>query len=65
MLISRLKPHLALYVLAKLCEVGDHAGLALLAILSGHTLKHLLAAGAAAVLVHAFAGGPRQRLAVS
>jgi hypothetical protein len=40
-----------LYVLAKLCEVGDTAGLELLGVLSGHTLKHLLAAAAALVIV--------------
>jgi hypothetical protein len=55
----------ALYVLAKLCEVGDHAGYALLAVVSGHTLKHVLAALAAAVLAHAFGDGPRPPLAVS
>lgn len=56
---------IVLYVLAKLCEVGDHAGLALLQVVSGHTLKHVLAALAAAVLAHAFAGGPRAPHAVS
>ena len=41
---------IALYVLAKLCEVGDHAGLAWLGLISGHTLKHLLATAAAWVI---------------
>lgn len=54
-----------LYVLAKLCEAGDHAGYELLVVISGHTLKHLLAALAAAVLAHAFASGPRQQVLVS
>jgi hypothetical protein len=42
---------LALYVAAKFAELGDHALLAALGVVSGHTLKHLLAAAAAAVLV--------------
>lgn len=42
---------LALYVAAKLAELNDHALLAALGVISGHTIKHLLAAGAAAVLV--------------
>jgi hypothetical protein len=42
---------LLLYVLAKGAEVFDHALLAHLGVVSGHTLKHLLAAGAAGVIV--------------
>lgn len=41
---------LALYGLAKLAELNDHE-IAALAPLSGHTLKHLIAAGAAALIV--------------
>jgi hypothetical protein len=44
---------IALYILAKAAEVSDHALYAMLQPLSGHTLKHLLAAGAAAVIVWA------------
>lgn len=40
-----------LYVLAKVAEVNDHAVLALLGFVSGHTLKHLLATAASAVIV--------------
>lgn len=40
---------IALYVVAKFAELGDHALLAALGVVSGHTLKHLLAT--AAVLV--------------
>jgi hypothetical protein len=40
-----------LYVLAKLAEVWDHELLAGLSWISGHTLKHLLAAAAAGVLI--------------
>jgi hypothetical protein len=42
---------LALYVVAKLAELNDHALLAALGVISGHTIKHLLATAAAAVLV--------------
>jgi hypothetical protein len=42
---------LMLYVLAKLAEIGDHRIFALLHPISGHTLKHLLATAAAAVIV--------------
>ncbi|MBS1191831.1 MAG: hypothetical protein H6R10_3623 [Rhodocyclaceae bacterium] len=42
---------LLLYVFAKGAEVFDHELLAALGWISGHTLKHLLATGAAAVLV--------------
>ena len=42
-----------LYVFAKLAEVNDHALLAISnRVISGHTLKHLLATAAAAALVH-------------
>lgn len=47
---------LLLYVLAKAAEVNDHALLALLGVVSGHTLKHLLAAGAAGLIVARLAG---------
>lgn len=43
-----------LYVLAKLCEVGDHALFGWMQVLSGHTLKHLLATGAALCLLRAW-----------
>lgn len=42
---------LLLYVLARAAELYDHQLLALLGVVSGHTLKHLLATAAAAVLV--------------
>ena len=42
---------IALYILAKTAEVFDHTIQAWLQPLSGHTLKHLLAAAAAAVIV--------------
>lgn len=42
---------LLLYGAAKLAELNDHALLAALGVVSGHTLKHLLASAAAAVLV--------------
>jgi hypothetical protein len=42
---------LALYVLAKWAELNDHALLDALGVVSGHTIKHLLATTAAAVLV--------------
>jgi hypothetical protein len=41
----------ALYVAAKLAEISDHALFAALGFVSGHTIKHLLATAAAAVLV--------------
>lgn len=40
------------YGLAKALEVADHAVLEQLGVLSGHTLKHLAASGAAAWLLH-------------
>ena len=39
-----------LYVLAKVCEVHDHEVFNALGVFSGHTIKHLLAVAAAAVL---------------
>ncbi len=42
---------LALYVLAKFAELNDHEIAAALGGLTGHTLKHLLATGAAALIV--------------
>ncbi len=54
-----------LYVLAKVCELADLAIYQLLGALSGHTLKHVLAAAACAWLVHGLASGPRTPLAVS
>jgi cbb3-type cytochrome oxidase subunit 3 len=42
---------LALYVAAKCAELADHQVLAALGVASGHTVKHLLATAAAAVIV--------------
>jgi hypothetical protein len=42
---------LSLYIAAKLAEVNDHQMLDVLGVISGHTLKHMLAAAAAGVLV--------------
>ena len=42
---------LALYVVAKFAELGDHEIAAVLGPVTGHTLKHLLATGAAALIV--------------
>jgi hypothetical protein len=47
---------LGLYLVAKVCEVYDHEIFALGGIVSGHTLKHLLAAAACACLVPRRAG---------
>lgn len=47
---------IALYVLAKLFEVGDRDILDMLGVFSGHTLKHILATVAALVLVRQFPG---------
>jgi len=44
---------LGLYAAAKLMEVADHTVLDALGFVSGHTLKHLLAAAAALCLVRA------------
>jgi hypothetical protein len=45
---------IALYALAKVAELGDHAIFEALGFMSGHTLKHLLSTAAAAVLVASF-----------
>jgi hypothetical protein len=42
---------LALYAVAKFAELNDHQVLAALGVVSGHTIKHLLASAAAAVIV--------------
>lgn len=42
---------LLIYVLAKIAEVNDYQILSVTTVISGHTLKHLLAAGAAALIV--------------
>ena len=42
---------LLLYVAAKAAELNDHVLLSILGVISGHTLKHLLATAAAGVLV--------------
>jgi hypothetical protein len=42
---------LALYVVAKFAELNDHEIAAVLGAATGHTLKHLLATGAAALIV--------------
>lgn len=42
---------LVLYVLAKACEIADHTLFDVLGIVSGHSIKHLLAAAAVAVFV--------------
>jgi len=47
---------IVLYVLAKLCEVGDQALFDALGFISGHTLKHLLATLAAFTLAGQFGG---------
>lgn len=51
---------IVLYVAAKLAELQDHALLEALGGISGHTLKHLLATAAAALVVWRF-GGVRER----
>jgi hypothetical protein len=48
----------ALYVLAKVCELNDARLLEALGTVSGHTLKHLLATAAAFVLAVDFARQP-------
>jgi hypothetical protein len=48
---------LALYAVAKLLEVADHAVLETLQLLGGHPLKHLFAAAGAAVLIRAAVTG--------
>ena len=49
----------SLYAVGKLAEVVDGGILALGGLLSGHTLKHLLAAAAAALIVRWLAPGSR------
>jgi hypothetical protein len=49
---------LALYAVAKLCEGLDHQLFELTHAISGHTLKHLFAAGAAFVLIRALVKVP-------
>lgn len=44
-----------LYLLAKLCELGDHALYGALGGIGGHGLKHLLAAGASALVAWSLA----------
>lgn len=53
---------LALYVLAKFAELNDHEIAAALGAATGHTLKHLLATGAAALIVGRLASRVRPRL---
>ncbi|MES2298711.1 MAG: alkaline phytoceramidase [Pseudomonadota bacterium] len=48
---------IALYVLAKACELADHTLFAALGFISGHTIKHLLATAAALAIVYALACG--------
>jgi hypothetical protein len=52
---------LVLYAAAKLLETADHAVLESLTVLSGHTLKHLLAAGAAAWMLRAAVSSDSRR----
>lgn len=52
---------IVLYVAAKLAEFADHAVMDALAIVSGHTLKHLLATAAAAVVTLRLARRVRER----
>ncbi|MBK7357110.1 hypothetical protein [Propionivibrio sp.] len=51
---------LAIYALAKLAELGDHPIARATGMLSGHTLKHLLASAAAAFIVAALIRRIRQ-----
>jgi hypothetical protein len=53
---------LGLYAAAKATELADHAILAATGWVSGHTLKHLLAAAAAAWIVHAVIRARRRQL---
>jgi hypothetical protein len=53
---------LGLYALAKVLETADHAVLDMLAVVSGHTLKHLFAAAAAGWLLRAAARGVADQL---
>jgi hypothetical protein len=49
--VAPLVAGIALYAVAKLAELGDHAVFALGGLVSGHTLKHLMSAVAAAFIV--------------
>ena len=49
---------IAFYALAKIAEAADHAIFDALGFLSGHSLKHLLAAAAAAAILRACRAGP-------
>jgi hypothetical protein len=49
--VTPLVTGVALYAAAKLAELGDHAVFALGGLVSGHTLKHLMSAVAAAFIV--------------
>lgn len=53
---------LAIYVLAKFAELNDHEIAAALGPVTGHTLKHLLATGAAALIVGRLVFRVRPRL---
>lgn len=55
---------IALYVLAKACELQDHRLLDLTGVLSGHSAKHLLAASAAAIILSILLS-PRPTLAAA
>lgn len=49
-----------LYILAKAAELYDHEVMAMFGIISGHTLKHLLATMAAGMIVSVLAGRARR-----
>jgi hypothetical protein len=49
----------AVYAIGKVAEVGDHTVLALGGVVSGHTVKHVLAAAAATLIVRWLAPRPR------
>jgi hypothetical protein len=51
---------IGLYALAKLAELGDEAIFSLGGVISGHTLKHLIAAAAIAMLLQALLGRRRR-----
>lgn len=53
---------IALYIAAKLAELGDRQIFDLFGVVSGHTLKHLLAAAGATVILYRFAGRAGKRL---
>lgn len=56
---------LAIYVVAKVTELNDHEILAAAGLISGHTIKHLLATLAAALIVGRLVGRVRAQPAVS